>query len=183
MHRRTLLRGSLALALGLPAMTAAESEPWDVVVLGAGLAGISAAVSAREAGAERVLILEKTAVAGGHALLAPGTIASARPEVPNDVMRMAREIVERGGADGVALINTLLGMRLDLKKRKPILANRKGGFSGRAVFPVALRMVYEVYEAVSLPIIGMGGVSSPAAVTKPLLSMVAVMERASMRAT
>ena len=99
MHRRTLLRGSLALALGLPAMTAAESEPWDVVVLGAGLAGISAAVSAREAGAERVLILEKTAVAGGHALLAPGTIASARPEVPNDVMRMAREIVERGGAD------------------------------------------------------------------------------------
>ncbi len=67
---------------------------------------------------------------------------------------------ERGGADGLALINTLLGMRLDLKKRKPILANVKGGFSGRAVFPVALRMVYEVYEAVSLPIIGMGGVSS-----------------------
>lgn len=67
---------------------------------------------------------------------------------------------KRGGADGLALINTLLGMRIDLKKRSPVLANKKGGFSGRAVFPVAVRMVYEAYEATGLPIIGMGGVST-----------------------
>lgn len=83
---------------------------------------------------------------------------------------------ERGGADGVALINTLLGMRLDLKKRKPILANRKGGFSGRAVFPVALRMVYEVYETVSLPIIGMGGVSSAEDVLEMMLAGASAVE-------
>jgi dihydroorotate dehydrogenase (NAD+) catalytic subunit len=66
---------------------------------------------------------------------------------------------EAAGADGLSLINTLLGMRISLKTRKPILANKMGGFSGPAVFPVALRMVYQVYEAVKLPIIGMGGVS------------------------
>ncbi len=66
---------------------------------------------------------------------------------------------KRGGADGLSLINTLLGMRIDLKKRKPILANKAGGFSGRAIFPIAVRMVYEAYEATGLPIIGMGGIS------------------------
>ena len=67
---------------------------------------------------------------------------------------------EEAGADGVSLINTLLGMRIDLKRRAPLLANKTGGLSGPALLPVAVRMVYEVYEAVSIPIIGMGGVSS-----------------------
>jgi dihydroorotate dehydrogenase (NAD+) catalytic subunit len=67
---------------------------------------------------------------------------------------------EKAGADGLSLINTLLGMRIDVKKRKPLLANKTGGLSGPAVFPVALRMVYQVYEAVKIPIIGMGGLSS-----------------------
>ena len=67
---------------------------------------------------------------------------------------------EDAGADGVCLINTLLGMRIDLRTRRPIIANRTGGVSGPAVFPVALRMVWDVYEAVKIPIIGCGGVSS-----------------------
>jgi dihydroorotate dehydrogenase (NAD+) catalytic subunit len=67
---------------------------------------------------------------------------------------------EAGGADGVSLINTLMGMRIDLKKRKPIIANKTGGFSGPAIKPVAVRMVYQVYEAVKIPIVGMGGISS-----------------------
>ncbi len=67
---------------------------------------------------------------------------------------------EAGGADGVSLINTLLGMRIDLKKKKPLLANRTGGYSGPAILPVAVRMVYQVYEAVKIPIVGMGGISS-----------------------
>ncbi len=74
------------------------------------------------------------------------------------------------GADGISLINTLLGMRIDLKRRRPVIANVKGGFSGPAVFPVALRMVWEVYEAVKLPIMGMGGVSSAADVIEMLLA-------------
>ncbi len=72
---------------------------------------------------------------------------------------MARAVRD-GGADGISLINTLVGMRIDLKKRKPIISVGKGGFSGPAVFPVALRMVSEVYAAVDLPIMGIGGVSS-----------------------
>ena len=67
---------------------------------------------------------------------------------------------EEGGADGVSLINTLMGLRLDLKRRKPVLANITGGLSGPAVFPVALRMVWQVYEAVSIPVVGLGGVST-----------------------
>ena len=77
---------------------------------------------------------------------------------------------EAAGADGVSLINTLLGMRIDLKKKKPLLANKTGGLSGPAVLPVALRMVYEVYEAVSIPIIGMGGVSSAQDVLEMMLA-------------
>lgn len=65
-----------------------------------------------------------------------------------------------GGADGISLINTLLGMRINLKTRRPVIANKAGGFSGRAILPVAVRMVYEVYDAVKLPIIGMGGIAS-----------------------
>ena len=78
--------------------------------------------------------------------------------------------VEAAGADGVCLINTLLGMRIDLKTRKPVIANKMGGFSGHAILPVALRMVYQVYEAVSLPIIGMGGVSSAEEVVEMMLA-------------
>ena len=66
---------------------------------------------------------------------------------------------EAGGADGVSLINTLMGMRIDLKRRKPIIANKTGGFSGPAIKPVAVRMVYQVYETVKIPIVGMGGIS------------------------
>ena len=67
---------------------------------------------------------------------------------------------EQGGADGISLINTCQGLRLDLNKRKPVIANKIGGFSGRAVFPIALRMVWQVYEAVKLPIMGIGGVAT-----------------------
>ena len=77
---------------------------------------------------------------------------------------------EKAGADGVSPINTLLGMRIDLKTRKPVIANVKGGFSGPAVFPVALCMVYEVYEAVNIPIMGMGGVASAADVIEMMLA-------------
>ncbi len=77
---------------------------------------------------------------------------------------------EDAGADGVSLINTLLAMRINLKTRKPLLANGTGGLSGPAVFPVAVRMVYQVYEAVSIPIIGMGGVSSAEDVVEMMLA-------------
>ena len=67
---------------------------------------------------------------------------------------------EEAGADGVCLINTLLGMRIDIKSRKPVVANKMGGFSGAAVFPVAVRMVYQVAKACSIPVMGCGGVQS-----------------------
>ena len=76
-----------------------------------------------------------------------------------DIVSIAKAC-EEAGADGISLINTLLGMRIDIKRRKPVIANKMGGFSGDAIFPVAVRMVYQVYEAVSIPIIGMGGISS-----------------------
>ena len=75
-----------------------------------------------------------------------------------DIAEIAKAC-ETAGADGISLINTLLGMRIDLKTRKPILANTTGGLSGPAVFPVALRMVYQVSRAVSIPVVGMGGIS------------------------
>ena len=77
---------------------------------------------------------------------------------------------EDAGADGISLINTLLGMRIDLKTKKPVVANKMGGFSGPAVFPIALRMVYQVYEAVKVPVVGMGGVSSAADVIEMMLA-------------
>lgn len=77
---------------------------------------------------------------------------------------------ESAGADGLSLINTLLAMRIDLKTKKPVLANIIGGLSGPAVFPVALRMVYQVFDAVKLPIIGMGGVSSAEDVIEMMLA-------------
>ncbi len=83
---------------------------------------------------------------------------------------------EEAGADGVSLINTILGMRLDLRTRKPILANAMGGLSGPAVFPVALRMVYQVAGAVSIPVVGMGGVSCAADVIEMMLAGAAAVE-------
>ncbi|GLB61260.1 dihydroorotate dehydrogenase [Cytobacillus sp. NCCP-133] len=80
------------------------------------------------------------------------------PNVTN-IVEMAKA-VEDGGADGLTMINTLVGMRMDLKTGKPILANKTGGLSGPAIKPVALRMIYEVSQQVSLPIIGMGGVET-----------------------
>ena len=76
-----------------------------------------------------------------------------------DIVSIAKAC-EAGGADGVSLINTLLGMRIDLKKRKPLLANKTGGYSGPAIKPVAVRMVYQVYDAVKIPIVGMGGIAT-----------------------
>ena len=77
---------------------------------------------------------------------------------------------EEAGADGISMINTALGMRISLKTRKPIIANKMGGFSGDAIFPIAVRMVYQVYEAVKIPIIGMGGVSSAESVIEMMLA-------------
>ena len=76
-----------------------------------------------------------------------------------DIVEIAKAC-ESSGADGLSLINTLLGMRIDIRRRAPVIANKMGGFSGPAIFPVALRMVYQVANAVKIPIIGMGGVSS-----------------------
>ena len=92
-----------------------------------------------------------------------------------DIAEIARAC-EEAGADGLCLINTLLGMRIDLRSRKPIIANRTGGLSGPAVFPVALRMVWDVYEAVSIPIIGCGGVSSAEDVAEMMLAGASAVE-------
>ncbi len=86
-----------------------------------------------------------------------------------DIVSIAKAC-EDAGADGISLINTLLGMRIDLKTKKCVVANKMGGFSGPAIFPVALRMVYQVYEAVKIPIIGMGGVSSAEDVIEMMLA-------------
>ena len=87
----------------------------------------------------------------------------------SDIVSIAIACKE-AGADGLSLINTLLGMRIDKKTRKPVLANTTGGYSGPAVFPVALRMVYQVYEAVKIPIVGMGGISSAEDVIEMMLA-------------
>ena len=90
------------------------------------------------------------------------------PNVTN-IVEIARAC-EDGGADGIVLINTLLGMRINLKTRKPVIANKMGGFSGPAIFPVALRMVYQVYEAVKIPIIGVGGIEKAEDVIEMMLA-------------
>ena len=86
-----------------------------------------------------------------------------------DIAEIAKSC-EAAGADGISLINTLLGMRIDLKKRRPVIANKMGGFSGSAIFPVALRMVYQVAGAVSVPVVGIGGVSSAEDVLEMMLA-------------
>ena len=92
-----------------------------------------------------------------------------------DIAEIAKAC-EDAGADGLCLINTLLGMRIDLKSRKPVIANRTGGVSGPAVFPIALRMVWDVYEAVNIPIIGCGGVSSAEDAAEMMLAGAAAVE-------
>lgn len=86
-----------------------------------------------------------------------------------DIVSIAKAC-EDAGADGISLINTLLGMRIDLRTRKPVVANKMGGFSGPAIFPVALRMVYQVAGAVKIPVIGMGGVCSASDVIEMMLA-------------
>ena len=86
-----------------------------------------------------------------------------------DIVSIAKAC-EDAGADGISLINTLLGMRIDLRTKKPVIANMMGGFSGSAIFPVALRMVYQVSSAVNIPVVGMGGVSSAEDVIEMMLA-------------
>ena len=86
-----------------------------------------------------------------------------------DIVSIAKAC-EEAGADGISMINTLLGMRIDLRSRKPVIANKMGGFSGPAILPVALRMVYQVSQAVSIPVVGMGGVSCAEDVIEMMLA-------------
>ena len=86
-----------------------------------------------------------------------------------DIVAIAKAC-EENGADGISLINTLLGMRIDLKSKKPVVANKMGGFSGPAIKPVAIRMVYQVYEAVKIPIVGGGGISTAEDVIEMMLA-------------
>lgn len=92
-----------------------------------------------------------------------------------DIVSIAKAC-EDAGADGISLINTLLGMRIDLRTKKPVIANTMGGFSGSAIFPVALRMVYQVSSAVNIPVVGMGGVSSAEDVIEMMLAGAAAVE-------
>lgn len=86
-----------------------------------------------------------------------------------DITAIARAC-EDAGADGITLINTLLGMRIDTRRRRPVIANKMGGFSGRAIFPVAVRMVWQVAQACSIPIMGCGGVSSASDVIEMMMA-------------
>ncbi|MEE1065316.1 MAG: dihydroorotate dehydrogenase [Acutalibacteraceae bacterium] len=86
-----------------------------------------------------------------------------------DIVSIAKAC-EEAGADGISMINTMLGMKIDLKTKKPVIANKMGGFSGPAIKPVAVRMIYQVYEAVNIPIVGMGGVSSAEDVIELMLA-------------
>jgi len=86
-----------------------------------------------------------------------------------DIVAIAKAC-EEAGADGISLINTMLGMRIDLQTKKPVIANKMGGFSGPAIFPVALRMVYQVAHAVKIPVVGMGGVASAEDVIEMMLA-------------
>ena len=92
-----------------------------------------------------------------------------------DIVSIAKAC-EEAGADGISLINTMLGMRINLRTRKPVIANTMGGFSGPAIFPVAVRMVYQVANAVKIPVVGMGGVSSAEDVIEMMLAGVTAVE-------
>ncbi len=92
-----------------------------------------------------------------------------------DIVSIAKAC-EDAGADGISLINTMLGMRIDLRRKKPVIANKMGGFSGPAIFPVAVRMVYQVYDAVKIPVIGMGGVRTAEDVIELMLAGASAVE-------
>ena len=107
-------------------------------------------------------------VKAGKAVTTKPVIIKLSPNV-TDIVAIATAC-EEAGADGISLINTLLGMRINLRTRKPIIANKMGGFSGPAIFPVAVRMVYQVAHAVNIPVIGMGGVSCAEDVIEMMLA-------------
>ena len=113
--------------------------------------------------------------AGAAAVTRAVRTATKKPVImklsPNvtDITEIARAC-EAEGADGLSLINTLLGMRIDIRRRRPVIANVTGGLSGGAIFPVALRCVWQVYRAVKLPIVGMGGVESAEDVVEMMLA-------------
>ena len=92
-----------------------------------------------------------------------------------DIAEIAKAC-EAAGADGISLINTLLGMRINLKTKKPVIANKMGGFSGSAIFPVAVRMVYQVANAVKIPVVGMGGVSTAEDVIEMMMAGASAVE-------
>ena len=103
-----------------------------------------------------------------HAVTDKPLLVKLSPNV-TDIVTIAKAC-EAAGADGISLINTLLGMRIDKRTRRPVLANRMGGFSGPAIFPVALRMVYQVAGAVGIPVVGMGGVSAASDVIEMMMA-------------
>ncbi|MBR2041182.1 MAG: dihydroorotate dehydrogenase [Oscillospiraceae bacterium] len=109
-----------------------------------------------------------TIVKAVKAVTTKPVIVKLSPNV-TDIVAIAKAC-EEAGADGLSLINTLMGMRIDLKTKKPVIANKMGGFSGPAIFPVAVRMVYQVAQAVNIPIVGMGGVSSAEDVIELMLA-------------
>ena len=109
-----------------------------------------------------------------RAVTAKPLIIKLSPNV-TDIASIAKAC-EAEGADGISLINTLMGMRIDLRKRKPLLANKTGGYSGPAIKPVAVRMVYQVYDAVKIPIVGMGGVSTAEDVIEMMLAGASAVE-------
>ena len=108
------------------------------------------------------------------AVTAKPVIIKLSPNV-TDIVSIAKAC-EDAGADGISLINTLLGMRIDLKTKKPVIANKMGGFSGPAILPVAVRMVYQVANAVNIPIVGMGGVSCAEDVIELMLAGASAVE-------
>ncbi len=113
----------------------------------------------------------EAAAAGSRAVKAvtkKPVIIKLSPNV-TDIVSIAKAC-EEAGADGISLINTLLGMRIDLRTKKPVIANKMGGFSGAAIFPVAVRMVYQVAHAVNIPVVGMGGVTTAEDVIELMLA-------------
>ena len=119
-----------------------------------------------EAAAEITRAVKKAATKPVYMKLSPNV---------TDIVSIAKAC-EDAGADGLSLINTLLGMRIDLKRRKPVLANVMGGYSGPGIFPVAVRMVYQVTGAVKIPVIGMGGISTARDVLEMLMAGAAAVE-------
>ena len=112
---------------------------------------------------------QAAAVTGAVRAVTPKPVIMKLSPNVTDIAAVAKAC-EEAGADGISLINTLMAMRIDLKTRRPVLANNTGGLSGPAVFPVALRMVWQVARAVSIPVVGMGGVSSAEDVIEMMLA-------------